>query len=146
MMYPYGYYWQIEDGRVWSPDAGEFVEKWNPETLIPIAAVELGDVMRRMNLPAPPDAEAVRIEAARRLGIIFGARERTHLERLIAEATQEAVELLSIGKESWTTEQAARAAYLEHARMVVKAHDMASKALRAMKTIPDDYANDKYWP
>lgn len=90
----------------------------------------------------------VMAEAARRLAVLFGARDRAHLERLISEATMEAVELVNIkiSGEDWTEAQAARAADLSTKREIVKAHDAASKALRAMVPIPADYRADTNWP
>lgn len=90
--------------------------------------------------------QGVRLECARRLMQTFGARDQGHLERLLNEATMDAVELMSIGAANWDKDQQTRAAQLNAGRALVKAHDAASKALRAMSPIPDDYVDDKYWP
>lgn len=98
--------------------------------------------------PLPPDADQVRAECARRLCLIFGARDREHLAQLINEATMEAVELTDLAATGavLTEDQQARAAYLRQARALVKAHDAASKALRDIDPIPADFSSDEHWP
>lgn len=89
---------------------------------------------------------AVRDESLRRLMDKFGARDSSHLAVKITEAMQAAIELIAEGEENWTDEQRSYSDYLKTSRQSVKDHDTSSKTLRAMDPIPDDYADDKYWP
>lgn len=109
---------------------------------VPLTAEEIAE----FNAPPVIREEDVRTEAARRLGLIFSARDRNHLERLISDATREAVRLLRKGEANWTAEEVARADYLTQSEAMVDAHDESSKSLRAMTPIPVDYTSDKYWP
>lgn len=105
-----------------------------------------GDIAEYVPVVIPVSEQDVRTECARRLMLAFGARDQGHLERLLNEATMDAVELMSIGADNWDASQQTRAAQLNAGRALVKAHDATSKALRAMSPIPDDYVDDKYWP
>lgn len=96
--------------------------------------------------PMPPTAENVKAEAGRRLAALIGARDRTHAERMIADGTREGLRLMRKGEAAWSSDDLTRAAHLERTDAAVDAIDTASKALRALDPIPDDYADDRHWP
>jgi hypothetical protein len=116
---------------------GEFVDgKWE-ETIV-----------RKPRPPRPINEQQVKGECSRRLRLLFQLSDSDNLENVIRDATQEAVELLDViaGGGEWTPEQAARAEYLRQGRALVNAHDAASKAIRALNPIPEDYADNSRWP
>lgn len=116
------------------PERSDAGSKWDAKTKNWVA------------VPPPPAKDTdVRMECQRRLIAAFHARDATHLERLINEATMEAVDLLS-RQDEWTEADQTRVAELKADRALVAAHDAASKALRAMTPIPADYTDDKHWP
>lgn len=96
--------------------------------------------------PNKTTANEVRAEASRRLQRMFGARDETHLNIMIANATREAVRLQNIrlAGGSWTTEQATRAAQLVAADEAVEAIRAASNAMEPNP--PADYTTDSHWP
>jgi hypothetical protein len=98
--------------------------------------------------PRPINEQQVKDECSRRLRLLFRLGDADSLENVIRDATQEAVELLDLiaGGGEWTAEQAARAEYLRQGRALVNAHDAASKAIRALNPIPEDYADNSRWP
>lgn len=87
----------------------------------------------------------VRAEASRRMQALVGARDASHLDIIIANASREAIRLLRLGEANWTAEQAARAAQLEAVDAAIEAIRAASNVLEAMDSIPADYADDSYW-
>lgn len=88
----------------------------------------------------------VRAEAQRRLMALVAARDTAHLEILISNGSRAAIRLLRKGKANWTAHEATRAARLEMLDREIEAIRNASNALEAMDQVPEDYADDKYWP
>lgn len=93
---------------------------------------------------AGPTADDVRREASRRMQALVGARDAAHLELIVVNATREAVRLLRKGTQSWTSEEAARAAQLEAVDAAIEAIRQASNAMEADP--PHDFANNRHWP
>ena len=89
-------------------------------------------------------ADEVRLEASRRMQALVGARDASHLERMIANATREAVRLLRKGEASWSEAEAQRAHDLEAQDRAIEAIRAASNALEQRR--PFDYQDDLYWP
>lgn len=86
----------------------------------------------------------VRAEASRRMMALVGARDAAHLEIIIANGTREAVRLLRRGAETWTPDEAQRAAELEALDLAIEAIRAASNRLEADP--PADFQDPKHWP
>lgn len=109
--------------------------------------------------PVPePTAADVRAEASRRLQVVFGARDATHLDIIIANATREVARLnqIKVGvphpaggwlaePREWTAEERARLATLHGADQMLESIRAASNRLEAMQPVPADYAADDHW-
>ncbi len=99
-----------------------------------------------MEEPISPDL--VRAEAARRMRELLGARDEKHLDIIITNGLREAARLLQkeVAGERLTEEERARQKQLKQIDAAIEAIRAASNRLEAMEPIPDDYADDKYWP
>lgn len=105
--------------------------------------------------------ERVREEASRRMRLFTGARDKSHLQQIIANASREAIRLQQIkvgtpdplvagawvaAPREWTQGEMLRVNELMGADQFIEAIRTASNALEAMDPIPSDYDNDAYWP
>lgn len=98
-------------------------------------------------LPADPITnQDINLETNRRMQVFVGATDRTELIETIQKANREAIALLKVGSDNWTTEQTTRAAELDGADQMLNAISQAGRALKAMEVKPTDYQDDKYWP
>ncbi len=95
-----------------------------------------------------PTADDVRAEAARRMRVLMGARDDRHLAVLISNNTREATRLLQkeISDGALAPEEQARKRQLRQIDDAIEAIRAASNRLEAMEPIPDDFADDRWWP
>lgn len=114
-------------------------------THIPTIA-DLDSVLRARGMPSPvPAAADVRSEAARRMTLVLGARDQSHLELLLANGAREAIRLLRIREDrSWTPEESTREAMLRAVDATIEAIRAASNALEPNP--PTDFRDDRHWP
>lgn len=92
------------------------------------------------------DAADVRAECERRMMALLGARDRRHLDLLLANGTREATRLLNKAArrgEPLTEDELARADQLEQRDAAIEMLRAASNALEANP--PADYADDRHW-
>lgn len=88
----------------------------------------------------------VRAECQRRLFVLTGARDQTHLDILLSDANREAIRLLRKGSGSWTADEATRGAALEAYDAAIEAVLAASSLLKSADPIPADFTADTHWP
>lgn len=98
------------------------------------------------DVPLTPDD--VRAEAARRMRVLVGARDDRHLNIIISNGQREAARLLrkQVAGQTLTPEEEVRARELEQVDAALEAIRAASNALEAMRSIPEDFADDRWWP
>lgn len=94
----------------------------------------------------PPSADEVRLECARRMRELAGARDDQHLQQIMTNGTREAVRLQNrlLAGQEWSEQEAARAAYLTGVDTAIEALRTASNLLEADP--PEDFAADSRWP
>jgi len=112
--------------------------------LAPSDAPVPGDyTVRHVVLP-----DDVRAEAQRRMMALVGARDAEHLALVITNGLREATRLLQkeAAGQALTPEEDARKHQLQQVDAAIEAIRAASNRLEAMEPIPEDYADDKYWP
>lgn len=115
-------------------------------SLADVAAFQSADLVPEgAEVVAVPTSDDVRAECARRLLILFGARDEDDLSRKISNASREAIRLLRIkSSRAWTAAEATRAAELEGADALMEAMRDASNTLEPDP--PADFTDDGYWP
>lgn len=130
----------------------DLVNKFHPSfvaTLIEVddsVNVHLNWIFDGINFSAPQrivTADMVRDEAKRRMILLTNARDNLHLDVIISNATREGVALLAKGKENWTAEDVARAAYLQQMNTAIDYIRSKSNAME--NNPPDDFREDHRW-
>ena len=148
------------DGRIvnawWNvnPDViEEQIAKSNDMIVLPAnSGLRVGMLWRDGQLQSPPTppptVDDVRVEAARRMRELVGARDDRHLDIIITNGLREAARLLrkEVEGEELTPEEQERKQRLQDIDSMLEAIRAASNALEAMEPIPADYTDDKYWP
>lgn len=95
----------------------------------------------------PATADDVRAEAQRRIIALVGARDLQDCMIKQLNANMRANEINDIRHaRELTAVEAAEADALRALAAVIKAVRGASNAIEAQSPIPDDYADDKWWP
>ena len=94
-------------------------------------------------VPPAPTADDVRAECRRRMRLALGARDDSHLDVLISNASREAIRLLRKGAASWNAEEQLRSAQLAMGDRLVEALRASSRALE--DNPPADYSDDARW-
>lgn len=151
---PADWFWIVagDETRWWSSAAGAYVaapvraflDAGGLPTRI-AGEAELADVLRPHGLTVPlPAGDDVRAEAERRLMALVGARDRRHLDIVMANGVREATRLLRKGEAIWTAEEAARAAALAGYDDTIETIRVASNAMEADP--PADFDDDRHWP
>lgn len=153
---PTDWYWQIDDGRVWSSARQTWIEAgdaslaaWEAaggvRTQVATATDVAESLLRVGHLSlAPPSAAGVRVEAARRIRLLLSARDDRHADIIISNGSREAIRLLRVKAErAWTPEEAARAAVLEGVDAAIEAIRVASNAMEGSP--PENFAADWRW-
>ncbi len=95
---------------------------------------------------AAETVKSVRREAQRRMMVLLGARDATHLDILVSNGSREAIRLLRKGAANWTPDEMARAAELERLDARIEAIRAAGDALERMVPVPEDADADTWWP
>ena len=147
MYNPREWHWIVggDESRAWASELSGYVEEGPADRVTRIASeAELRDVLLLHGLTPPFfTAEDVRAECARRMAVLVGARDAEHLAVILSNAQRESVRLLRKGAENWTSEEAARAHYLEAADKAIEALREASNVLE--EAPPDNFDDDSYW-
>lgn len=173
---PFNWYWQVADRTdYWSSAAAAYVETL-PEGQMysPIASeVELSDVLRKYGLRGPVISnEDVNVERDRRTATLFifnsiayQCDERSQ-QNITAKGAQAKFAILAGAQPNdlrWANPNASfgwiatdnnitpmdaqtMAEFADAADLWVTSHIMAGLALKGQNPIPQDYADDKYWP
>ena len=94
-------------------------------------------------IPPAPTAEDVRAECRRRMRLALGARDDSHLDVLISNASREAIRLLRKGAASWNAEEQLRSDQLAMGDRLIEALRASSRTLE--DNPPADYNDDARW-
>ena len=87
----------------------------------------------------------VRSEAQRRMMVLLGARDASHLDVLISNGSREAIRLLRKGPDNWTAKEKMRAVKLEALDVAIDDIRAASNALEAERPVPENFADEVHW-